>query len=258
MGFRGRLFRPARQANRLTASTAYWPVYASTTQAPVLVVGAAHVVDLNAPLRALFQDRPLDAIAIELDAERASQLLAPRPESRRGSGGPIFLKLWALLQRRLGSEIGGGVAGAEMKTAADIAQERKLPLFLIDDPIRETLTRLVRSMSLRERVSIVAGAVIGLFVPTRLVERQLENYTESPTQYMDEVRQVYPTIARVLLDDRNEHMADRLTELRKRGYGRVAAVVGDAHVPGLADALRRRGVPVETVPFRQLRATTAP
>jgi pheromone shutdown protein TraB len=230
-------------------------VYASTTQAPVLVVGAAHVVDLNAPLRALFGERTLDAIAIELDAERASHLLAPRSQGRSGSGGPLFLKLWALLQRRLGSSIGAGEPGAEMKTAADIARERSLPLFLIDDPIRETLARLVRSMSLRERVSIVAGAVIGLFVPSRLVEDQLETYTEAPSQYMEEVRKLYPTVARVLLDDRNEHMADRLTELRGRGYGRVAAVVGDAHVIGLADALRRRGVPVETVAFRELRGT---
>jgi pheromone shutdown protein TraB len=233
-------------------------VYASTTQAPVLVVGAAHVVDLNAPLRALFHERTLDAIAIELDAERASHLLAPHPEGRAGSGGPLFLKLWALLQRRLGSSIGAGEPGAEMKTAADIARERSLPLFLIDDPIRETLARLVRSMSLRERVAIVAGAVVGLFVPSRMVEQQLETYTESPTHYMEEVRQLYPTVARVLLDDRNEHMADRLAELRGRGYGRVAAVVGDAHVVGLADALRRRGVPVETIPFRELRTTKVP
>jgi pheromone shutdown protein TraB len=233
-------------------------VYASTTQAPVLVVGAAHVIDLNAPLRALFRERILDAIAVELDAERASRLLAPQPPPDDGVGGPIFLKLWGLLQRRLGASIGAGSPGAEMKTAAAIAQERKLPLFLIDDPIRETLGRLIRSMSLRERVAIAAGAFLGLFIPSRLVERQLANYTEAPTQYMAEVRQLYPTVARVLLDDRNEHMADRLTELRHRGYGRVAAVVGDAHVGGLAEALRRRGVPVETIPFRDLRAATVP
>jgi pheromone shutdown protein TraB len=60
----------------------------------------------------------------------------------------------------------------------------------------------------------------------------------------------------VLIDDRNEHMADRLAELRARGFGRLAVVVGDAHVIGLRRALEHRGVPVETLPFRELRAAT--
>jgi hypothetical protein len=41
-------------------------------------------------------------------------------------------------------------------------------------------------------------------------------------------------------------------EARRRGLGRVAAVVGDAHVPGLTEALRRRGIPVESVSLGEL------
>jgi pheromone shutdown protein TraB len=65
-------------------------------------------------------------------------------------------------------------------------------------------------------------------------------------------------MARVLLDERNEHMADRLTHLRRQGYGRIAAVVGDAHLPGLAAALGRRGVAVESIPFAKLREVKGP
>ena len=114
--------------------------------------------------------------------------------------------------------------------------------------------RLVASMSLKERISLVLGGLLGLVIPPRIVERQLDAYAESPAEYLEEVRGAYPSIARVLLDDRNEHMADRLGELRRRGFGRVAAVVGDAHVPGLTEALRRRGIPVEAVPFARLRS----
>ncbi|MGA7650788.1 MAG: hypothetical protein WBW40_08840, partial [Thermoplasmata archaeon] len=66
------------------------------------------------------------------------------------------------------------------------------------------------------------------------------------------------TLARVLLDDRNEHMADRLVSLRQRGFGRMAVVVGDAHLEGLRTALVRRGLPSEVVRFSELRAATAP
>jgi pheromone shutdown protein TraB len=150
------------------------------------------------------------------------------------------------------------MAGGEMRTAAQVARELGLPLFLIDDPIRETIGRLVRSMSFKERVSMLVGGVVGLFVPSKWVERQLEDYTDAPTDYLAQVREAYPAVARVLIDERNEHMADRLTELRKKGYGRIATVVGDAHLPGLADALKRRGIPVEKLPFALLRGPTGP
>lgn len=234
-------------------------MWSSTLEAPVLLIGAAHVVDLRAPLRELLGTRPLDAVALELDAERAAVLLRPAgaPEGGRG-GGPIFLRLWALLQRRLGREIGGGSAGAEMRAAAEVAGERRLPLLLIDDPIRETLARLLRSLSARERVALLLGSVVGLFLPSRFVSRQIGEYTEAPGDYLDEVRKAYPSVARVLLDDRNEHMAERLADARRRGFGRVAAVVGDAHVPGLAAALARRGIPAETVPLARLLGVRAP
>lgn len=233
-------------------------MYSSTLETPLLLVGTAHVVDLSRPLRGLLEQRPLDALAVELDPERAEALLGPAPSTPARGTGPLLLRLWGALQRRLGEEIGGGVPGAEMRVARDIARERGLPLLLIDDPIRLTVGRLLQSLSFRERLGLALGALAGLFVPSRLVERQIEKYQREPTELLEEVRRQYPGVARVLLDERNEHMAQRLEVLRRQGYGRVAAIVGDAHLPGLASALRRRAVPVETVPLSQLRGTTAP
>ena len=51
---------------------------------------------------------------------------------------------------------------------------------------------------------------------------------------------------------------ERLVVLRLQGYGRIAAVVGDAHLPGLAAALGRRGVAVESIPFAKLREVRGP
>jgi pheromone shutdown protein TraB len=232
-------------------------VYASTTESPILLIGAAHVVDLAEPLRRVLGPRPLDGVAIELDAERAEVLLGPGAPGRARSRGPLFARLWGLVQRRLGSEIGGGMPGAEMQAAAAVARERGLPLFLIDDPIRDTLRNLVASMPVKERVTLLVGAVVGVFLPSRVVERELDRYVESPEEYTGELRHASPTMARVLIDDRNEHMAERLAQLRGRGFGRLAVVVGDAHLVGLKDALHRRGIPVESVPFRDLRALTA-
>ena len=234
-------------------------MYSRTTEAPVLLLGAAHVVDLERPLRAILEHRVLDGVAVELDRERASALLHPDPGAPRNSNGlPFVTRLWGALQRRLGEEIGGGEAGAEMKVAATVAEERHLPLFLIDDPIRATVLRLIQTMPFKERVQLLVGALAAFLIPTRLIQREVDRYAESPEEYTTALRQASPTVARVLLDERNEHMADRLVALRVQGYGRIAAVVGDAHLPGLAAALGRRGVAVETIPFSQLRDVTGP
>ena len=232
-------------------------MYASTTQSPVLLLGAAHVIDLEEPLRRELAARTLDGVAIELDPERAQALFGPEQGARASGGAPLFARLWGRVQRRLGAEIGGGIPGAEMKVAARLAEERHLPLFLIDDPIRTTLVELVRTMPFKERVTLLVGALVALFVPARLVEKEMDRYAEAPSAYTDELRRASPTLARVLLDERNEHMADRLAQLRARGYGRMAVVVGDAHLEGLRAALGRRGVPVEAIPFQRLRGATA-
>jgi pheromone shutdown protein TraB len=228
-------------------------VYASTLEAPVLLVGAAHVIDLEGPIRATLRDRTLDAIAVELDEERARALLTEATPSPTRSEGPLFLRLWGVVQRRLGGELGTGIAGAEMRGAAALAKERGIPLLLIDDPIRETVAHLLGSMSFKERIALVVGSIVGLVIPSRLVRREIDKYAEAPDDYVAVLRQSYPGVARVLLDERNEHMAARLAEARQNGYGRVAAVVGDAHVRGLAEALHRRGVPTETIAFAELR-----
>lgn len=229
-------------------------MYARTTESPVLLLGAAHVVDLEQPLRTVLSGRVLDGVAVELDAERAAALLHPEtPGPRAASGLPFMTRLWGVLQRRLGEDLGGGIAGAEMKVAANVARERQLPLFLIDDPIRATVLRLVQTMPFKERIQLLVGSMIGLIIPSRFVRREVDRYAASPEEFTNALRQASPTVARVLLDERNEHMADRLVTLRVQGYGRIAAVIGDAHLPGLAAALGRRGIAVETIPFSRLR-----
>ena len=140
-------------------------MYSSTLEAPVLLLGAAHVVDLEGPIRSTLQGRTLDAIAVELDDERARALLTEGTPGRPGGGGPFFLRLWAVVQRRLGGEFGAGIAGAEMRSAATLAKERGIPLLLIDDPIRETVAHLIGSLSFRERILLVVGSIVGLVNP---------------------------------------------------------------------------------------------
>lgn len=234
-------------------------VVTSSDPGRILLLGSAHVIDLSGPIRERLTAMPLQAVALELDPQRAAVLQEhPGGEKGRRTSGPALIRLWGLLQRRLGSELGAG-AGGEMRAAAQFARERQLPVFLIDDPLNQTIRRLLGSLSPIERIRLLAGAMLGLVIPARMVQGELDHYSEAPTDYTDQIRDGFPTVARVLIDERNEHMAGRLEELFRRGLRHIAVVVGDAHVAGLAAELRKRQLPVETVSLGQLRSpVTAP
>ncbi|MCI4353061.1 MAG: TraB/GumN family protein [Thermoplasmata archaeon] len=235
------------------------PVFSPSEPGRILLLGSAHVVDLSAPIRERLAAFPLQAVALELDPERAGVLEEPSgvTPAHRPSVPPL-IRLWGILQRRLGAQLGQG-AGGEMRAAARFARERQLPIFLIDDPFALTVRRLLASLSPSERIRLIAGAILGLVIPARTVKRELDHYTEAPTEYTDEIRNAFPSVARVLIDERNDHMAGRLEELWRRGIHQIAVVVGDAHVTGLAEALRKRQLPVETVSLGELRPPiTAP
>jgi pheromone shutdown protein TraB len=231
-------------------------VIVSSDPGRIVLLGSAHVVDLSGPIRERLSALPLQAVALELDAERAAVLEGPPSVStkRRGSV-PILIRFWGLVQRRLGAELGQG-AGGEMRAAAQFAKEKNLPVFLIDDPFNITVRRLLGSLSPSERVRLLLGSILGLVIPARAVKRELDQYSEAPTDYTDQIRTTFPSVARVLIDERNEHMAGRIEEMWRRGIRQIAVVVGDAHVPGLAQELKKRQLPVETVSFGQLRSPT--
>lgn len=217
------------------------------------------MVNLSGPIQERLSAGQWQAVALELDPSRAAVLEEPSgaPSTPRSSAPPL-IRLWGMLQKRLGAELGEG-AGGEMRAAARFAKGRQLPVFLIDDPFDQTVRRLLGSLSPLERVRLLAGGILGLVIPARVVKSELDHYTEAPANYTDQIRSSFPTVARVLIDERNEHMAARLDEMWHRGIRQIAVVVGDAHVAGLAEALRQRALPVETVSFGELRApATAP
>lgn len=234
-------------------------VVTSTDPGRILLIGSAHIVDLSGPIRERLSALPLQAVALELDAERAAVLEGPPgTTARRRGSSPLLIRFWGALQRRLGEELGQS-AGGEMRAAAQFAREQHLPIFLIDDPFNLTVRRLLSSLSPSERIRLLLGAVLGLVIPARTVKRELDRYSEVPTDYTDQIRTQFPSVARVLIDERNQHMASRLEEMWRRGLRHIAVVVGDAHVPGLTEELQKRQLPVETVSLGQLRApVTAP
>ena len=65
----------------------------------------------------------------------------------------------------------------------------------------------------------------------------MKRYSEDGENLIEEVAKSFPTLKKVLIDDRNVFMANKLRLLEEK-YGTVLALVGDGHVPGMSEILK--------------------
>jgi len=216
----------------------------------ITLLGVGHVFDLEASIRSAIQRRAPKVVALELDPARFAYLMNRTPQTRR----PSVFGLLAQFQTRIAEQYGVQV-GDEMVAAAKAAREVGCEVALIDQDSRVTLARAWQSMSFPERVRLVVFAVSGLFVRRKRVEAELDRFYQDERGYIEQFAKELPTVKRVLIDERDAHMADALRQLHVE-KGEVVAVVGDGHVEGLGRLLQ--DVPLEVVRLRELQQGPAP
>lgn len=199
----------------------------------IVLVGVAHVIDVAEPIGSLIEHYSPGSVGVELDPGRYRALQEGTPRGKV----PLPYRLLAVMQRRLADQFGGEV-GAEMLAAVDAAKARGSQVLFIDMEAGRLFNSLIKEMPLKERVTLVLSSFGGLFMTRKRVERELQEFQENEERYMDALAKSYPTVKRVLIDERNEHMARNI--LRAEGqYGSVLAVVGDGHVEGIRRILSR-------------------
>lgn len=219
----------------------------------ITLIGTGHVFDIGARVREEVRRRAPHVVGIELDAPRYHALRAKNKDRR---GTPIVYRLLADFQTRIANEY-GVEAGDEMLAASEEARALNVPLALIDKDAQQTFTRLRKEMRFGEKARLLGSAVVGLLpiLPGKSIEKQVQEMQEDYTAYFVEMEKKFPTLKRVLLDERNDHMARALQGLAQTNE-RVVAVMGDGHVDGVQTLLAAWGLPVEIVRLKELRAKT--
>lgn len=215
----------------------------------LLLVGTAHVLELALPLERVLRTFDPDVVALELDRQRWASLRSPlRPRQ-----GPLLLRLLASLQERLG-EMLGAPPGSDMLAAGRTAQRLGARLALIDLPVGPTLRRAWRALGWRERLAL-AQELTPLLAGADLLTSGSAT-ADNPVATGDFSRELaefayrFPSLQRELIDRRDRHMARQLVLLLQHNRQRVAAVVGEGHLAGLARRLAR--VSPQIVPLRRL------
>lgn len=216
----------------------------------ITLVGVGHVFQISEQVKDVVRTRHPEVVCLELDAGRYAALV-----NRNASRSiPLQYRLLAYFQKRMAEKFGTEV-GDEMMAAADAAREIGASVALIDVDANRMFAELWRRMSFRERLNLLGGAFVGLFVPKEKVEQEIGRYEQNADDYIKSMGDGFPTIKEVLIDDRNRHMAQQLSALSQTHRG-IVAIVGDGHVPGLLEALK--GIDVEVVRLKDLRGGAPP
>jgi pheromone shutdown-related protein TraB len=214
----------------------------------IVLVGTAHVSRESADLvREVIEREGPDAVCLELDPQRFEALservrweslnLVELIRSKRLATLLANLVL-ASYQRRLGGRL-GVVPGAEMLEASRTAERLGIPVALCDRDVRITLRRAWASMSFWRKSQLGGVLAASLFERPELSEADLRRLRDRDVirELMDELGSALPELKRVLIDERDAWLAERIrtTEGRK-----IVAVVGAGHLAGMERALRDR------------------
>ena len=225
-----------------------------------ILVGTAHVSRESTELvRRVVEAAQPDGVCIELDPGRYAALSQPQRFEQLDLRQVLAARqlptlfanlLLASFQHSLGMKLGVR-PGSELLEGARAAEAIGKPFHLCDREVRQTLKRAWAALSLWKK-SLLAGALVeSLFARPEMSEDDLRELRErdAMTQLMEELSKAFPGLKRVLIDERDAYLAEKI---RRAPGSKLVAVVGAGHVAGLAAHLERGGevdlAPLEALP----------
>jgi pheromone shutdown protein TraB len=220
----------------------------------ITVIGTGHVFDLSAALLNIFEEKEPEIVGVELDPQRYQAILLRNTDPTAYHAAkkklPLVYTMLAQFQESMAEQYGVN-AGDEMLSAVHYAQSHQLPVAFIDTNAQQLFTHMWNTMPFSEKFKLLISGITGFFVSKKRVEQELKNYQQNFDSYLQEIGAKFPTIKRVLIDERNEHMAGKLVELHEK-YQTIVACVGDGHVPGISQLLEKKQIPFETIRLQEL------
>ena len=189
-----------------------------------------------------------DAIAVELCPARHQALTKQQQWKdmdlyriiREKKAGLVMANLaLGAYQRRIADQF-GIEPGAELKAAADAANERDIPLQLIDRDLATTLKRSYRAVPWYKRIMLTTGLVMSTVSSDEIDEEQIEKLKEGDIleSTFTEFAEQSPELYEALIAERDRFMAARLRQENVSNAGkRILVVIGAGHLEGLAKYL---------------------
>ncbi len=207
----------------------------------VLLIGTAHISQESVDLveTVIKQETP-DCVCIELDEKRYQALTQKKKwqdldlkqiiKNKQLSTLMINL-LMASYQKKLGNQL-GVQPGAELLSAANMANSNDIPIALCDRDVRITLRRAWKSTSFFKKGYLLATLFASLFDSTELSEEKLSELKQKDvlSELMSEMGDALPDVKKVIIDERDMYLSEKIKAAQGK---RLVAVVGAGHVEGI-------------------------
>lgn len=211
------------------------------------LLGTAHVATASVEaVKQNIEEWKPDIVAVELCKSRHDALTQDKRLDREGllkvikeGKAPMVLlqSLLAAEQRKLGLDE-GQQPGAELLAAVEAAEEYELRVELVDRDIQTTLRRAWKNMSLKEKTGLMWALLAEDESNEELELEQMLADKDLLTSLMEELRDVSPGAGSVLIDERDEFIARKISGIRSQG--KVLAVLGAGHLDGVSKLLEEK------------------
>ena len=224
----------------------------------ITLVGTAHVSkeSVREVLETIARVKPA-IVAVELDENRRKALVdkkafeaTPITDLLKGGRGSFILAqtLLASYQRRMGAKE-GVEPGAEMLAAIQAATAAGAQVELVDRDIGVTLRRAYGLMRFGEKMRLtweLFKSVMGAEDEEEIrVDEMLQE--DVLTTMMADMAAMAPTVANVLIHERDAYLAANIREAAKGGH--VVAVLGAGHLKGVEQHLLHPERPIDKAPL---------
>jgi len=213
----------------------------------IILIGTAHISKESTTLvnDIISREHP-DHVCIELDENRFKVLSEKKQWQslnilqiikKKQLGTLMVSMILSSYQKKLGKKL-GVAPGTELLEAAQVAQKHNIPFSLCDRDVRITMKRALRKTPFFKKMLLMATLFTTLFDRTEISEELLTELKnkDSLSLMMDELAKVLPTIKKVLIDERDIYLSEKIKEVPGK---KIVAVVGAGHVKGIINVIKK-------------------
>jgi pheromone shutdown-related protein TraB len=211
----------------------------------IKIIGTSHIAKQSIEeIKKAFEEYQPEIVALELDLQRALSLMQEQKSKvsiieikNIGLYGYLFAKIGQFFQQKIGQSLGVS-PGSEMKTAIQLAQERKLSIAFIDQPIKKTLRNFSKEFGWKEKIRFLTDLIKSIFLRKKqMKELGIENWDLSKVpedklveKLISQMKKRYPGIHKSLVDDRNKFMTNQLIKIHQNNQDKkILAIMGAGH-----------------------------
>lgn len=212
----------------------------------ITLLGTAHVSKESVKeVEELILKKQPKYICIELDKQRYDNLVNDEQWKNtdivsviknKQFPGLVMQVIIASVQKKFSLNTNSEPAG-EFKKAIELAKQTNTEIILIDRNIKITLNRIWRKLTLFNKVDIITSFIFGSD-DTELTENSIQDIMKDDVMELafSSFKEKLPIIHKVLVEERDEYMANNILELTTNEE--VVVIIGKAHLNGIFNKVK--------------------